>query len=65
VLELIHRAVSSGSEFLQQEDGQDMIEYSLLLASVALAGAAAYIGMIPLTKGLWMIANSRLANANN
>lgn len=46
------------------EAGQDLVEYSLILAFVCLAGAAMYIGMSRDTKGLWTIMNSRLSNAN-
>jgi len=46
------------------EQGQDLIEYSLLLAFVCLSGAAAFIGMGQTTSGLWSIVNSRLAAAN-
>ncbi len=46
------------------ESGQDLVEYSLILAFIALSGAAAYIGMSSSTQGLWSIVNSRLANAN-
>jgi Flp pilus assembly pilin Flp len=48
-----------------EETGQDMVEYTLLLAFIALAAAAIYMGMTPLTSSLWGIANSRLANASN
>ncbi len=41
-----------------------MVEYALLLAAIALAGAAFYIGIGQVTGGLWSIANSRLASAN-
>jgi Flp pilus assembly pilin Flp len=40
------------------------VEYTLLLAFVALAGAAAYIGMSRSTNTLWGVMNSRLAAAN-
>ena len=50
--------------FLREERASDLIEYSLLLAFVCLAGAAAYIGMGSQTSGLWSIVNSRLAAAN-
>lgn len=46
------------------DEGQDLIEYSLLLAFVALAGAAIFIGMGRITGGIWSIVNSRLAAAN-
>jgi Flp pilus assembly pilin Flp len=51
-------------EFFQSEQGQDLVEYSLLLAFVCLAGAAAFIGMGRNTSGIWNIVNNRLANAN-
>ena len=50
--------------FLESEEGQDMVEYSLLLAFVALTGAAMYIGMGQSTRTIWTIVNSRLAAAN-
>lgn len=50
--------------FWKNEDGQDLIEYSLLLAFVCLSGAAMFIGMGRTTSGLWSIVNSRLAAAN-
>ncbi|MBZ5603575.1 MAG: Flp family type IVb pilin [Acidobacteriia bacterium] len=51
--------------FLVDERGQDLVEYSLILAFIALAGAAAYLGMAASTQGLWSVVNSRLASANN
>ena len=50
--------------FWRKEQGQDLVEYSLLLAFICLAGAAAMIGMSSATTGLWSAANSRLAAAN-
>jgi Flp pilus assembly pilin Flp len=50
--------------FWRDERGQDLIEYSLLLAFVCLSGAAMFIGMGQTTRGLWNIVNSRLASAN-
>ncbi|MEQ1883415.1 MAG: hypothetical protein ABL967_00010 [Bryobacteraceae bacterium] len=50
--------------FWRSEDGQDLIEYSLLLAFVCLSGAAAFLGMGQTTRGLWSIVNNRLAAAN-
>lgn len=44
--------------------GQDLIEYSLLLAFIVLAGAAAYLGVGRSINTLWTVANSRLAAAN-
>jgi Flp pilus assembly pilin Flp len=54
----------SNRSFWKGEEGQDLVEYSLLLAFVCLAGAALYIGMATTTTSLWSIVNSRLAAAN-
>src|SRR5258708_7988101 len=51
------------SQVGKDERGQDMVEYSLLLAFVCLAGAAAFIGLGQKTTTLWSIANSRLEEA--
>ena len=50
--------------FISDETGQDLIEYSLLLAFIALAGAAAFVGMSSSVNSIWSAANSRLAAAN-
>lgn len=50
--------------FWNNEEGQDLVEYSLLLAFVCLAGAALYMGMATSTTAIWSIVNSRLAAAN-
>jgi Flp pilus assembly pilin Flp len=47
--------------FLRDEEGQDLIEYSLLIAFVALASAALFIGSGQSVKGVWTVANSQLA----
>jgi Flp pilus assembly pilin Flp len=52
------------TEFLNQEGGQDLVEYSLLLAFVALASAALFIGAGTSIGGIWTQANTRLTNAN-
>ena len=46
------------------DSGQDLVEYSLLLAFICLAGAAFYMGMSSSTSTIWGIVNSRLAAAN-
>jgi Flp pilus assembly pilin Flp len=56
--------LQSKRSFWKGEEGQDLVEYSLLLAFVCLAGAALYIGMTTTTTSLWSIVNSRLAAAN-
>jgi Flp pilus assembly pilin Flp len=43
------------------EQGQDLIEYTLLMAFVALASAALFIGAGGSVKGIWTASNSRLA----
>lgn len=50
--------------FMQDDQGQDLIEYTLLLAFVALASAAVFIGAGTSITGIWTAANTRLANAN-
>lgn len=51
--------------FISDETGQDLIEYSLLIAFVALAGAATFIGMSGSVNSIWSAANSRLAAPNS
>ena len=50
--------------FLREENGQDLIEYTLLLAFVALASAAVFIGAGGSISGIWGTANAQLTNAN-
>jgi Flp pilus assembly pilin Flp len=50
--------------FLRDEQGQDLIEYTLLLAFVALASAALFIGAGGSVSGIWTLANSRLGAAS-
>jgi len=50
--------------FLQDEQGQDLIEYTLLLAFVCLASAALFISAGGSVGGIWTQANSQLSNAN-
>jgi len=51
-------------QFLQDEQGQDLIEYTLLLAFVALASAALFIGAGGSVQGIWSVTNSQLSAAN-
>jgi Flp pilus assembly pilin Flp len=53
------------NNFLRDEQGQDLIEYTLLLAFVALASAALFIGAGNSVKGIWSVTNSQLAAANS
>ena len=50
--------------FLRDEQGQDLIEYTLLLAFVALASAALFIGAGDSVSGIWSVSNSQLVAAN-
>jgi Flp pilus assembly pilin Flp len=45
------------------DQGQDLIEYTLLLAFVALASAALFIGAGTSIKTIWTTTNGTLANA--
>jgi len=51
--------------FLREEQGQDLVEYTLLLAFVALASAALFIGAGASISSIWGTANTVLANADN
>jgi Flp pilus assembly pilin Flp len=46
------------------EQGQDLIEYTLLMAFVALASAALFLGAGGSIKGIWGAANTQLVAAN-
>ncbi|PWU08574.1 MAG: Flp family type IVb pilin [Terriglobia bacterium] len=50
--------------FCREEQGQDLIEYTLLMAFVALASAALFLGAGGSIKGIWTTSNSQLAAAN-
>jgi Flp pilus assembly pilin Flp len=50
--------------FIKEEEGQDLIEYTLLMAFVALASAAIFIGAGNNMKTIWNNANATLANAS-
>ena len=51
--------------FLKDEQGQDLIEYTLLMAFVALASAALFLGAGGSIKGIWQTTNSQLTAANS
>lgn len=50
--------------FIEDEQGQDLIEYTLLLAFVCLGAAGLFISSGKDVSGIWTAANSRLAAAN-
>jgi len=49
---------------VKDEQGQDLIEYTLLMAFVALASAALFIGAGGSISGIWTSTNTSLAAAN-
>jgi len=49
--------------FWKDEQGHDLIEYTLLMAFVALASAALFIGAGGNVKSIWSSTNSQLSNA--
>ncbi|MGA1995817.1 MAG: Flp family type IVb pilin [Bryobacteraceae bacterium] len=50
--------------FWNDEQGQDLIEYTLLTAFVALASAAVFIGAGGSIKGVWTVTSNQLSAAN-
>ena len=51
--------------FHKDEQGQDLIEYTLLMAFVALASAALFLGAGSSIRGIWVVTNAQLAAANS
>ncbi|MEK7409276.1 MAG: Flp family type IVb pilin [Acidobacteriota bacterium] len=49
--------------FLRDEQGQDLVEYTLLLAFVAIASAALFIGAGASINTIWTTANTTLSVA--
>jgi pilus assembly protein Flp/PilA len=49
--------------FLQEEDGQDLVEYSLLLAFIALAAIALLSSAGGSVKNIWTTVNTQLTSA--
>jgi Flp pilus assembly pilin Flp len=49
--------------FLRDENGQDLIEYTLLMAFVALASAALFVSVGGSVSGIWGAASNQLSNA--
>jgi Flp pilus assembly pilin Flp len=50
--------------FLNGEEGQDMVEYSLLLAFIALAAVGLLSGIKTQISGLWSTISSTLSSTN-
>jgi Flp pilus assembly pilin Flp len=51
-------------KFWNEDQGQDLIEYTLLMSFVALASAALFQGAGGSVKGIWSTSNSELTKAN-
>jgi len=50
--------------FVKDEQGQDLIEYTLLMAFIALASAAIFVNAGTSIKGIWTNVSSQLVAAN-
>jgi Flp pilus assembly pilin Flp len=50
--------------FCKCEQGQDLVEYALMMAFLTLVGAAMFVGMGNTTSSLWSVVNSRLGSNN-
>ena len=50
-------------QFVREEEGQDLVEYTLLLAFVCLASAALFIGAGKSMANIWVDTNLVLTNA--
>lgn len=51
-------------DFLKDQSGQDITEYSLLLAFVVVAAAALILVNVNSIVGIWTTSNQIVANAN-
>jgi Flp pilus assembly pilin Flp len=49
--------------FLNDEQGQDLIEYTLLMAFIALASAAIFVSSGSSISSIWVDASNQLSNA--
>jgi Flp pilus assembly pilin Flp len=49
--------------FVKDEQGQDLIEYTLLMAFIALASAAIFVSAGTSVNKIWNSASSQLSNA--
>jgi len=50
--------------FIKDEQGQDLIEYTLLMAFIALASAAIFINAGSSVNSIWKSASTQLSNAS-
>jgi len=49
--------------FLRDEEGQDLIEYTLLMTFVSLGSAAIYVGAANSLNTMWGVGSATLSNA--
>lgn len=49
--------------FVKDEQGQDLLEYSLLMAFIALTSAAIFINAGESVNSIWQTTNTQLSNA--
>jgi len=50
------------AELLKGDQGQDLVEYTLLLAFVMMASAAMYINAGGSVSGIWAVSNTQLSS---
>ena len=60
----MNNLLSAVRQFVKDENGQDLIEYTLLLAFVALASAALFTSAGGSISGIWGNASTQLSTAN-
>jgi Flp pilus assembly pilin Flp len=64
VLTKEHSTMTFLRNFWNEEEGQDLIEYTLLMAFVALASAALFLGAGGSIQGIWSQTATNLSSAN-
>ncbi len=60
-----NRIMSMLRRFLKDEQGQDLIEYTLLVAFICLASAAIFVDTGGSMSGIWGVASTQLSSANS
>jgi Flp pilus assembly pilin Flp len=50
-------------DFLRDEQGQDLIEYTLLMAFIVLASAGIFMNAGKSVKNVWNVGSNQLSNA--
>lgn len=55
----------SCKDFLGQQGGQDLVEYTLILAFVCLASAAFFLGSHESIYNIWAVTENNLSQARN